>query len=148
MQRNRWQRVVDETVWRYKYMTFNPKFKLFGFLAMPYFVLYEVLGVFAEILSIVLVAVGAVMGVLNWNIFLAYFLFMLLTQAFVALLSLLAFVERQKVFKLRYVAYLVVLTCLDFFWYRWIISAAKVMGTIGFLNKRRSYDQYARQKRA
>jgi cellulose synthase/poly-beta-1,6-N-acetylglucosamine synthase-like glycosyltransferase len=148
MQRNRWQRVVDETVWRYKYMTFNPKFKLFGFLAMPYFVFYEVLGVFAEILSIVLVAVGAVIGVLNWNIFLAYFLFMLLTQAFVALLSLLAFVERQRVFNLRYVVYLAILTCLEFFWYRWIISAAKVMGTIGFLNRRRSYDQYARQKRA
>lgn len=148
MQRNRWQRVVDETVWRYKYMTLNPKFKMFGFLAMPYFVLYEVLGVFAEIISMIFVAVGAFLGVLNWNIFFAFFLFMLLSQAFVALLSILAFVERQRIFRLRYVMYLVMLTCLEFFWYRWIISIAKVAGTIDFLNLKRTYDQYERAKRA
>ncbi|MDP3791741.1 MAG: glycosyltransferase [Candidatus Omnitrophota bacterium] len=147
-QRNRWQRVVDETVWRYKYMTLNPRYGMFGFLAMPYFVLYEVLGVFVEIISIALVAVGAILGVLNWNIFAAFFLFMLLSQAFVALLSILAFVERQRLFRLKYVMYLGILACMEFLWYRWIISIAKVAGTIDFLNLKKTYDQYARQKRA
>ncbi|MDP3729956.1 MAG: glycosyltransferase [Candidatus Omnitrophota bacterium] len=147
MQRNRWQRVVNETVWRYKYMTCNPKYGAFGFLAMPYFVLYEALGVFMEVISIAFVTAGWLMGVLNINIFLAYLLFMLLSQSFVSLLSMLAFVEGQRLFKMRYIAYLIMLTLTEFFFYRWIISAAKIIGTISSLRGVKSYDQYVRSKR-
>lgn len=146
-QRNRWQRVVNETMWKYKYMTFNPKFGLFGFLTMPYFILYESLGVFVEVLSIALVAIGWCMGVLRADVFIAFFLFMLLSQAFVSLLSILTVVERQRIFKLRYVMYFVMLTCIEFFCYRWIISAAKILGTIDYLRVKKSYDQYDRPKR-
>ena len=147
MQRNRWQRVVNETVWRYKYMTCNPKYGYFGFLAMPYFVLYEVFGVFIEIISIAFVTVGWLMGVLNINIFLAYLLFMLLSQSFVSLLSMLAFVEGQRLFKMRYITYLIMLTLTEFFFYRWIISVAKIVGTISSLRGVRTYDMYDRAKR-
>jgi hypothetical protein len=148
MQRNRWQRVVNETVWRYKYMTCNPKYGFFGFLAMPYFVLYEVLGVFMEAISIALVTAGWIMGVLNINIFLAYLLFMLLSQSFVSLLSMLAFVEGQRLFKIRYITYMMLLTLVEFFCYRWIISIAKIVGTISSLRGVKSFDQYDRSKRA
>jgi len=147
MQRNRWQRVVNETVWRYKYMTCNPKYGFFGFMAMPYFVLYEVLGVFIEIVSIAFVAAGWALGVLNINIFMAYLLFMLLSQSFVSLLSLLAFVEGQRLFKIRYIVYLIMLTLTEFFFYRWIISLSKIIGTISSLRGIRSFDQYDRAKR-
>ena len=147
MQRNRWQRVVNETVWRYKYMTCNPKYGSFGFLAMPYFVFYEVLGVFMEAISIVLVTVGWALGMLNINIFLAYLLFMLLSQAFISLLSMLAFVEGQRLFKIRYIAYLVALTLTEFLAYRWIITISKIIGTISSLRGVKSFDQYDRAKR-
>ena len=147
LQRNRWQRVVDETILTYRYMICNPKYGSFGFFALPYFVMYEVLGVFVEVISTALVAVGWLLGMLDINVFLAFFFFMLLTQAFTALLSILAFVERQRLFKKSYLMYLVALTCVEFFWYRWIISAAKVTGTIDFLRRKRSYDMYKRQKR-
>jgi biofilm PGA synthesis N-glycosyltransferase PgaC len=147
MQRNRWQRVVNETVWRYKYMTCNPKYGYFGFLAMPYFVLYEVFGVFMEVISIAFVTAGWVMGVLNINIFMAYLLFMLLSQAFVSLLSMLAFVEGQRLFRMRYIAYMIGLTLVEFFCYRWIISVSKIIGTISSLRGIKSYDQYTRSKR-
>jgi len=148
MQRNRWQRVVDETVWKYKYMLCNPKYGFFGFLAMPYFVLYEVLGVFMEVIGIVFVTAGWLMGVLNINIFLAYLLFMLLSQSFVSLLSILAFVEGQRLFKIGYIAYLIMLTLTEFFFYRWSISTAKIIGTISYLRGSKSHDQYTRSKPA
>lgn len=147
MQRNRWQRVVNETVWKYKYMTCNPKYGFFGFLAMPYFVLYEVFGVFMEVISIAFVSAGWLMGVLNLNVFLAYLLFMLLSQAFVSLLSMLAFVEGQKLFKIRYIVYLIILTLGEFLCYRWIISISKIIGTISSLRGIKSFDQYDRAKR-
>jgi len=147
LQRGRWQRVTNETVWKYKYMLCNPRYGFFAFLVMPYFLLYEVLGVFVELSSIIFVAIGWLTGILQLNIFLAYLSFMLLTQAFISMLSVLAFVEEQKLFKIRYIAYITLLCLTEFFWYRWIISAAKIKGTIDFLHGNRSPDQYARSKR-
>jgi len=147
-QRNRWQRVVIETSWEYKYMTFNPRYGYFGFLTMPYYIIYEVFGVFAEIVSVAFVAFGAFSGVLNWNVFLAFFLFMLLSQAFTSLLCILTFMEGERLFKVRYILYLISLTLVEFLWYRWIISIAKLTGTWDFLRNKRTFDQYARPKRA
>ncbi|MFA5146708.1 MAG: glycosyltransferase [Candidatus Omnitrophota bacterium] len=146
LQRSRWQRVTNETVWRYKYMLFNPRYGGFAFMVMPYFVFYEVLGVFAEIFGTVMVAAGWAAGVLDLNVFLAFFFFMLLSQAFTSLLSILAFVDAQRLFRIKYIVYMVGLTFVEFFWYRWIISAAKLVGTYGFFRRVRSFDQYARSK--
>lgn len=147
MQRNRWQRVVDETIWRYKYMICNPKYGLFAFITLPYFVLYEALGVFAEIISIAFVAFGWLTGVLRFDVFLAYFILMVLSQAFVSMISIFAFVRGQRIFKVKYIMYLSGIALVEFFWYRWIISFAKLLGTWDFLHKKRTHDQYVRARR-
>ena len=72
---------------------------------------------------------------------------MLLSQSFVSLLSMLAFVEGQRLFKMRYITYLIMLTLTEFFFYRWIISVAKIVGTISSLRGVRTYDMYDRAKR-
>ncbi|MDD5679880.1 MAG: glycosyltransferase [Candidatus Omnitrophica bacterium] len=147
MQRNRWQRVTNETAWHYKYMMCNPKYGGFAFLTLPYFVMYEVLGVFVEIFSIAVVAIGGIAGLVDFKIFIAFFLFMLLSQGIVSLFSILAFVQDQRFFRPRYILYLVALTFVEFFWYRWIISIAKISGTYSFLRRVKSFDQYTRAKR-
>ena len=147
LQRNRWQRVINETIWKYKYMILNPKYGFFAFLTLPYFLLYEVLGIFMEIISLVFVTAGWIMGVLGINVFLAYLCFMLLSQAFSSLLCVLSFVGGQRLFRIKYIMYLVALTLVEFFWYRWFISAAKLMGTFDFLRKKRTYDMYVRARR-
>jgi len=147
LQRDRWQRVTDETVWRYKYMTLNPRFGLFGFVTMPYFILYEVLGVFAEVISLVFVTAGWLLGILDVNMFLAFLTFMILSQAFISLLSIMAFTERQKIFRAGYIMYLVALTCVEFFLYRWITAIGRLSGTVNFLRQKKSHDQYVRAQR-
>ena len=99
-QRNRWQRVINETIWKYKYMFLNPKYGAFAFLTIPYFVFYEVLGVFVEILSIVFVVVGWIAGVLDLKTFLAFLCFMILSQALISLLAIFSFVRNQRIFRL------------------------------------------------
>lgn len=148
MQRNRWQRVIDETVWRYKYMLFNPRYGLFAFLVMPYFVLYECLGVFAEVFGIAVVGAGWAAGIIQWNVFLAYFLFMLLAQTFTSLLSILGFVEGQRIFRIKYIVYLILLAFTEFFFYRWILSIAKITGTMDYLFSKRSHEKYVRETRS
>ena len=87
-QRDRWQRVVIETIWEYKYMLFNPRYGAFGFLTLPYYTLYEVLGVYFEIISIIFVISGWLLKILDNNTLLAYIIFMLTCQAISSLVSL------------------------------------------------------------
>ncbi|MDD3905015.1 MAG: glycosyltransferase [Candidatus Omnitrophica bacterium] len=147
-QRGRWQRVIDETVWGYKYMLFNPRFRGFGLITMPYYLLYEVLGVFLEVVSILLIAWGCLSGILDVKIFLAFFLLSAAAQTFISLASLFTFIRSQKVFKLNYVLYMIFLAFTEMFWYKWIISISKVTGTIDFLRNKKTFDQYKREKRA
>ncbi|HQP91350.1 MAG TPA: glycosyltransferase family 2 protein, partial [Candidatus Omnitrophota bacterium] len=91
-QRNRWQRVTNETVFNYKYMILNPRYGSFAFLTLPYFLLYEVFGVFFEIASIVFVAWGWSYGMFDLNVFLSFAGLMILTQAITSVFSLLSFV--------------------------------------------------------
>jgi cellulose synthase/poly-beta-1,6-N-acetylglucosamine synthase-like glycosyltransferase len=146
-QRDRWQRVVIETVWQYKHMLCNPKYKGFGFLVYPYFILYEVLGVFFEVASIAFVTVGWITRQLDTNTFFAFLSLMALTQFILSLLCLHTFVRGQKVFKTGYTIYLLFLSSIEFFFYRPIISIAKLFGTYHYMKGVRIYDQYTRVKR-
>ena len=146
-QRNRWQRVVIETVWHYKHIVFKRGHGLFAFILFPYFLFYEVLGVFFEISSVALAAWGYFAKVLDLRIFFIFFLFMILSNTFISLASLFIFVRDQKIFKTKDIIKFVILSFLEFFWYRWIISIAKLAGTLDYLKGVKIYDSYARKKR-
>lgn len=146
-QRNRWQRVVNETIWKYKYMMLNPRYGSFSFITIPYHLFYEVLGVFFELGSIVMVTVGWIFGILDLKAFVAFLCLMILSQGFISLLTILSFVRNQRIFRMRYILYLTVLGVLEFLFYRWLISLAKLLGTYDFLRGIKVYDQYTRSKR-
>jgi len=147
IQRSRWQRVVIETVLGYRGMLFKSTHKAFTFLTYPYMLIYEVLGVFIELTGIVLVTAGWLTGLLDVPTFLAFFIFMTLSQTFISLLSIMDFVAIQRVFKVGDIFYLVFLSFWEVFWYRWLIAISKVMGTLGFFRGVRVYEQYPRPKR-
>lgn len=146
-QRDRWQRVTNETIWRYKYMLCNPKYKSFAFMTLPYLILYEVFGVFFEVASIAFVAWGWLSGVLDLRTFIAFLILMILSQTFISLVSIFTFMRGQKVFRLGYVSYLIFLSFVEFLVYRWIISIAKLLGMINSIRGVKTFDQYARAKR-
>lgn len=147
LQRNRWQRVVNETMWRYKYMILNPKYGPFAFLTLPYYLFYEVFGVFIELFSIGVLASAWMARALDVKTFLAFLSFMILSQAAASILSMLAFLRGKKLFQIKYITYLVVLSGFELFWYHWIVSVAKLFGMYGYSRKVRVHDQYTREKR-
>ncbi len=146
-QRNRWQRVTNETVEKYKHMIFNPRYGAFGLLTAPYYLFYEMLGVFFESSSFVIVLVGLSAGFISLKVFLTFLGFVVLAQSFISLLYLYNFVCSQSVMKFSYIAYLAVLSIFELFWYRWIILAAKVSGTIAYLRGVSTHDQFNRPSR-
>ena len=146
MQRNRWQRVVNETIWKYKHMIFSPRHGLFEFMTLPYYLFYEVLGVFFEVASITLVTIGMIMRMLDFNTFLAFLIMMALFHAIISLLSLFIFIRNQKVFRPNDVVYFVILSFSEFLWYRWLMTLAKLLGTFSWFRGNRAYDQYVRRR--
>jgi biofilm PGA synthesis N-glycosyltransferase PgaC len=146
-QRNRWQRCMLEAITTYKHAIGNPRYGNFGLSTLPYFLLYESLGTFFEIASIALTLLGCIAGFLSFGLLLALFVLMSLSQTMILLVSLYVFVRDQKVFKPRMIAYLIFLSFIELFWYRWLISIAKIAGTLDFLRGKKQFDRYDRQKR-
>ncbi len=146
-QRDRWQRVVNETVWKYRHMLFNPKYEWMGLITMPYFLLYEMMGVFAEVISLILLCAGWITGLISIKTYLAFFCFMLLSQALMTIMSLFAFVRDQETFCLKYILYLIFLSFIELLGYRWITSFAKLRGMVRASLGYKGHDQYVREKR-
>ena len=144
LQRNRWQRVVNETIWKYKYMLFNRRFKWLGFLTYPYYILYEVLDVFVELTALGILVWSFFSGVLPVETFIAYFLMMVMIHWLITMFVILSFVRSQKVFSIPYTLYLVLLAGLELFFYKWLMVGSKVVGTISFFKGEKGFTQYQR----
>ncbi len=72
-QRNRWHRGLADSLWRYKHMTFNPKYGRLGSLAMPFFFFGELIAPVIEIFGYVLVILSWIFGVVNTTFALLFF---------------------------------------------------------------------------
>ncbi|MFA5038673.1 MAG: glycosyltransferase [Candidatus Omnitrophota bacterium] len=144
LQRNRWQRVANEAVSKYSHMIFNPRYGAFGCFTLPYFLFYEVLGGFFELASLLIVITGFVFGFLSFKVFSTFLVFVLISQAFISLLSLFIFYRQTRLLTPGMIFYLGALSILEFFWYRWIILFAKLQGSFAFLARIRTFDQFVR----
>lgn len=144
LQRNRWQRVTNETIWKYKHMLFNPRYKWLGFFTMPYFLFYEVFGVLIEVVSIAVFTWAWAIKLLDVKTYLAYLLFMVLVQAFISLIVIFTFVRDQKIMRFRHICYFILLSFLELFSYKWITMIAKLLGTFDYCRGIRMGNQYKR----
>jgi cellulose synthase/poly-beta-1,6-N-acetylglucosamine synthase-like glycosyltransferase len=61
-QRDRWQRGLIEMLLRHRKMIGNPRYGRIGLIALPYFVVFELLGPFIELFELVLLVVSFAMG--------------------------------------------------------------------------------------
>ena len=61
-QRDRWARGMTETIWKNKDLFFNPKFKMLGLFSFPYYVFFEWLTPFIEVIGLLFFVVGVAVG--------------------------------------------------------------------------------------
>jgi biofilm PGA synthesis N-glycosyltransferase PgaC len=147
-QRERWQRVIAETVWHYRRMWFNRRYKSVGLVGAPFYLLTEVLAPAFEVLGLV-AFVGAI----------ALGLFQPLT--FVAMVAAVAFVNaaltasaiyfedmQSRTYRKRDLLVLLLYAPLDFVVYRPIILWARLKGSWGFLRGDKSWNKFDRNVRA
>ena len=64
-QRRRWHRGLWEVLWGYRGMLLNPRYGRVGMLALPYYWLFELLAPLIELVGLVLVVVGLLVGAVD-----------------------------------------------------------------------------------
>jgi cellulose synthase/poly-beta-1,6-N-acetylglucosamine synthase-like glycosyltransferase len=62
-QRDRWQRGLIETLWRHRTMLFNPRYGRVGLVAMPYYLVFELLGPVLETAAMVFFVAALALGI-------------------------------------------------------------------------------------
>ena len=72
-QRVRWQRGLIDSLSRHRVMLFNPRYGVVGLLAMPYALLFEMLGPVVELFGFLVVPLSYALGVLDLAVVHAFF---------------------------------------------------------------------------
>jgi cellulose synthase/poly-beta-1,6-N-acetylglucosamine synthase-like glycosyltransferase len=64
-QRKRWHRGLAQTLWRHRRMIGNPRYGRIGLVALPYYVLFELVAPVVELVGLVAMVVGLLVGAIN-----------------------------------------------------------------------------------
>lgn len=145
-QRNRWHRGLLQTIWLHRKMVFNPRYGSVGLFAFPYFLIFELLGPFIEILGYVVVFLSYLLGILNTEYFV---LFLVMAFLYGVFLSVAAVLLEEISFR-RYPGWidltkLIAFGILENFGYRQVLSAFKVKSFWDFLRRRRAWGRMERK---
>lgn len=64
-QRRRWHRGLTQVLWRHRVMMLNPRYGRIGMLALPYYLVFELVAPVLELLGVVLVPLGLLLGAVD-----------------------------------------------------------------------------------
>jgi cellulose synthase/poly-beta-1,6-N-acetylglucosamine synthase-like glycosyltransferase len=145
-QRNRWHRGLLQSLWRHRGMMLNPRFGVIGTIALPYFVLFETLGPFIEILGYLMIGLSWYLGLLNLDFFLLFLIFAIFFGVFLSVAAvLLEEISFRRYPGWEHLAMLVIVAVLENFGYRQILSLFKVKAFWDFLLRRRAWGRMERE---
>jgi cellulose synthase/poly-beta-1,6-N-acetylglucosamine synthase-like glycosyltransferase len=147
-QRERWQRVIDETVIHYRRMWFDKSYGSVGMVGAPFYLLTEVLSPAIEVVGLAAVGAAVALGVFDVELFLVVLAAMTFTNA--ALTAGAVFLDdlQSRLYRRRDLARILFLAPFDILFYRPIITWAKLKGSWGFLRGDKSWNKFERNVRA
>ncbi len=147
-QRERWQRVIAETVWHYRRMLFNPRYKQVGLVGVPFYLFSEVLAPLFEVLGVVSLALAVALGLFEWQVFALALGAIAFFNATLTASAILADDVQSRLYKPSGLARLLLLAPLDLVLYRPFLVWARVKGTWRFLRRDRGWYKFERNARA
>lgn len=126
-QRRRWHVGLGQSLKMHKYMFLNPKYGLVGIISFPYFLFFEYITPFLEILGIVTIALSYLLGIININFFLLYLLVYMGYNIIVSMISII--IERymfSETTNTKLTLKLILFSILESFGYRQMISLFRI----------------------
>ncbi len=145
-QRNRWTRGTIETLKFHKVMFLNPKYGLLGMLSYPYWFFFEMCAPVIEFFGFVSFFTLAVLGLMDWEFFFTYFIFIIsfgyLYSAFAILMEVITYNQ----YKRRTDVMILLLTALtEPFYYHPFVVWSGIKGFIDYLRKKNAWGEMTRQ---
>ena len=146
-QRNRWHRGLADSLWRHKYMFFNPRYGHIGMLVMPFFLIFELLGPIVNIVSYFYIAFLFFMpGYLNLPFVLLFAAISIIYGMIVSLISVFAEEIAFKTYtSTKDVLVLVLYSFIENLGYRQIHAWWQVTGLIDFLKGKKGWGKMKRK---
>ena len=145
-QRNRWQRGTVESLMAHEGMLFHPRFGGPGWFALPYFVVFEMLGPAIEMAGYLFTVAGIILGVVSMKIALLFFV---VSVMFGVLLSMSAVVLEEFTMR-RYPSVvdllrLLAAAVLENFGYRQLLTFWRLQGVFDGLRGKRGWGAMERR---
>ena len=145
-QRARWQRVVWESVWRYRHMFANRRFGRVGSVGFPYFAISQMLSPLVQLAALIAWPLAWWTGVLSGAEFLRLLGIVAFGSGIVTSAAILLQESNFRSHRLTSLARLIFLGPFEPFLYRPAILVARLRGAWGFLRGDRSWDRIERNQ--
>jgi cellulose synthase/poly-beta-1,6-N-acetylglucosamine synthase-like glycosyltransferase len=147
-QRERWQRVISETVVHYRHMWFNRRYGSVGFVGTPFYLLTEVVSPAIEVVALATLAVAVVVGLFDPVTFVVVLAAIAFVNAALTAGAILLDDLQSRLYRKRDLARILAFAPLELLLYRPIIFWARVKGSWGFLRGDKSWNRFERNVRA
>ncbi len=144
-QRSRWHRGLVDTLWRHRRMIGNPRYGTVGTMSLPFFVLFELLGTFIEVLGYTAIVVSVVLGTVNVEFALLFLAVAVLSGVLLSLSAvLLEDIAFRRFARLRDLARLIAFAVLENLDYRQLITVYRLRGFVGYLRGDKDWGEIKR----
>ena len=147
-QRERWQRVINETVVHYRRMWFNPRYGSVGMVGAPFYLLTEVLSPVVELVALGSLALAVALGLFDLEVFLVVIAAMAFLNAALTSGAILLDDVQSRLYRVRDLVRLLAMAPLDMVLYRPIIAWARFKGSWRYLRGDKAWHKFERNVRA
>lgn len=146
-QRNRWHRGLADSMWRHKYMLFNPTYGRIGLFVMPFFLVFELFGPIIIILSYFYLGVlFFIPGYTDISFIVLFFAVSVIYGMVVSLISVLAEEIAYKTYSsTKDILVLTAYSFIENMGYRQLHSFWQVSGIIDFIRGNKSWGKMKRE---
>lgn len=135
-QRRRWQQGMAETVWRHRRMLLNPSYGALGFLALPYFVLFELAGPVFELVGLPATICGVAIGAFDLTFLLAFGVVAVLLGVVISFVGIaLEELTFRRHVGVRELVRLLAFSVVEQFGYRQAVEVMRLLGTVDALRR-------------
>lgn len=140
VQRRRWQRGLVETLLAHWRMLFNPRYGRVGLLALPFFLLFEMLGPVVEIMGYIAVPASYFLGLINANFLVVFFAAAVMLGVFLSIGAvLIEELSFRRYPELGDVLSLVLYSVIENFGYRQLTAVWRMWGLLDFARRRKAW---------
>jgi cellulose synthase/poly-beta-1,6-N-acetylglucosamine synthase-like glycosyltransferase len=147
-QRERWQRVIMETVFHYRRMLFRRRYGAVGMVGVPLYVLTEITAPLFEALALLGLGAGAVSGAIDIQQFVVVVAMIATFNGILTSGALLLEDQTSRLYRGSDLAWLILLGPLELLLYRPLLFWARAQGTWRFLRRDRGWHKFQRNDRA